>query len=76
MVSKRFNRFSRSTLSFWSVSELGALTLIQAQEVQFKCVLVGDGGVGKTTYVKRHETGDFEKQYVRKFLHSELGFGL
>ena len=32
---------------------------------EFKCVLVGDGGVGKTTYVKRHETGDFEKVYVR-----------
>ena len=31
-------------------------------------MLVGDGGVGKTTYVKRHETGDFEKVYVRRFL--------
>ena len=31
---------------------------------EFKCVLVGDGGVGKTTYVKRHENGDFEKVYV------------
>jgi small GTP-binding protein len=26
--------------------------------------LVGDGGVGKTTFVKRHLTGEFEKKYV------------
>jgi len=30
----------------------------------FKCVLVGDGGVGKTTFVKRHITGEFEKKYL------------
>jgi GTP-binding nuclear protein Ran len=29
-----------------------------------KCILVGDGGVGKTTFVKRHLTGEFEKQYI------------
>jgi len=32
--------------------------------VTFKLVLVGDGGVGKTTFVKRHMTGEFEKKYV------------
>jgi len=31
---------------------------------EFKLILVGDGGVGKTTYVKRHLTGEFEKRYV------------
>ena len=31
---------------------------------EFKLVLVGDGGVGKTTFVKRHKTGEFEKKYV------------
>jgi GTP-binding nuclear protein Ran len=28
--------------------------------------LVGDGGTGKTTFVKRHLTGEFEKRYVGK----------
>jgi len=36
----------------------------QAEIPQFKCLLVGDGGVGKTTFVKRHLTGEFEKKYV------------
>jgi GTP-binding nuclear protein Ran len=29
-----------------------------------KLLLVGDGGVGKTCFVKRHLTGDFEKRYI------------
>merc|ERR1719321_819907 len=36
----------------------------QSEIPQFKCLLVGDGGVGKTTFVKRHVTGEFEKKYV------------
>lgn len=35
-----------------------------SEPVTFKLVLVGDGGVGKTTFVKRHLTGEFEKKYV------------
>jgi len=31
---------------------------------KFKLILVGDGGVGKTTFVKRHRTGEFEKKYI------------
>lgn len=37
----------------------------QQKEIpSFKCVLVGDGGCGKTTFVKRHMSGEFEKKYV------------
>ena len=30
----------------------------------FKVTLLGDGGVGKTTLIKRHLTGDFDKRYI------------
>eukprot|EP01110_Echinostelium_bisporum_P004818 TRINITY_DN21930_c0_g1_i1.p1 TRINITY_DN21930_c0_g1~~TRINITY_DN21930_c0_g1_i1.p1 ORF type:complete len:231 (-),score=116.86 TRINITY_DN21930_c0_g1_i1:128-799(-) len=30
----------------------------------FKLILIGDGSTGKTTFVKRHLTGEFEKKYV------------
>ena len=32
--------------------------------LRFKLVLIGEGGVGKTTFVKRHRTGDFEHKYI------------
>lgn len=31
---------------------------------RFKIVVVGEGGVGKTTFIKRHRTGEFEKKYI------------
>lgn len=39
---------------------------LQSEEIKatFKLVLLGDGGVGKTTFVKRHLTGEFEKKYI------------
>lgn len=33
-------------------------------DVQFKLVLAGDSGVGKTAFVKRHLTNEFEKKHV------------
>ncbi len=30
----------------------------------YQVSLVGDGGVGKTTFLKRHATGEFERQYL------------
>jgi GTP-binding nuclear protein Ran len=31
---------------------------------EFKVILVGDGGVGKTTFIRRHLSGKFEKRYI------------
>lgn len=30
----------------------------------FKCLLVGDGAVGKSCFVNRHATGQFERKYL------------
>ena len=42
----------------------GEKKLDQSQVPTFKLLLVGDGGTGKTTFVKRHKTGEFEKKYI------------
>lgn len=31
---------------------------------EYKLILCGDGATGKTTFVKRHLTGEFEKKYI------------
>jgi len=41
-----------------------AAPAIEGNTQTFKLILVGDGGTGKTTFVKRHLTGEFEKKYV------------
>lgn len=33
--------------------------------IEFKVLLVGDGGTGKTTLVRRHQGGEFERKYLR-----------
>jgi GTP-binding nuclear protein Ran len=32
--------------------------------MEFKIVLVGDGGVGKTSFIERHKRGSFDEKYV------------
>lgn len=40
------------------------MSVANSPAVEFKLVLIGDGGVGKTTFIRRHITGEFEKKYV------------
>ncbi|CAF2999841.1 unnamed protein product [Rotaria sp. Silwood2] len=48
---------------------------------QFKLILIGDGGVGKTTFVKRHIIGELEMKYASRLpfsvypLHFYTNFG-
>jgi len=34
------------------------------QPFEWKLLLVGDGGIGKTSFVNRHITGEFQKKYM------------
>lgn len=53
-----------------------------ANPTQFKIVLVGDGDVGKTTFVKRFLTNEFESKYVATLgvevhpIHLQTNYGL
>lgn len=38
--------------------------MAQQEIPEFKVILIGDGGFGKTTFIKRHLTGQFEKKYI------------
>ncbi|XP_033150290.1 GTP-binding nuclear protein Ran-like [Drosophila busckii] len=40
------------------------LQKLQQDMPTFKCVLLGDGATGKSTFIKKHLTGEFQKNYV------------
>jgi GTP-binding nuclear protein Ran len=46
-------------------------TSAQGVPTQFKVILAGDGGVGKTTFVRRFNTGEFVEKYVGTLNGSE-----
>jgi GTP-binding nuclear protein Ran len=50
--------------AFGKPSDQKSAASLNPNTPKFKLLLVGDGGVGKTTFVKRHKTGEFEKKYV------------
>jgi small GTP-binding protein len=55
-----FHIFRRNSL----VQSSGFLNPTMIESIQAKLVLVGDGGVGKTSLIKRHQTGEFERKYI------------
>jgi GTP-binding nuclear protein Ran len=66
---------------FWLTLCSSVFTAQAEQIPEFKLILVGDGGVGKTTFIKRHLAGEFEKKHVaslgvdvyRLTFHTNLG---
>ena len=58
--------------SHWCCLSLNSLTMLnpnRANIPQYKLVIVGEGGVGKSTFIKRHKSGEFEKKYIRMHVH-------
>jgi len=45
-------------------TSIPAVSSIPQGTPEFKLVVVGDGGVGKTCFVKRHLSGEFERRYI------------
>ena len=53
----------RSDMFRW-FQNLDLLRTVLIENRALRVCEVGDGGVGKTTLVKRHLTGEFEKKYI------------
>jgi len=45
------------------IENLELLSMNKAKVPTFNLILVGDASTGKTTFIKRHKTGEFEKKY-------------
>lgn len=49
---------------FLAFGRIATIAVQGKLQVQFRLMLVGDGGTGKMTFVKRHLTGGLEKKYI------------
>jgi GTP-binding nuclear protein Ran len=47
-----------------NVASSSAATESTVNVPRFKLIVVGDGGIGKTTYLKRYRTGEFTTKYI------------
>lgn len=63
-MEKAFALFSRPGLVFSFIYSY-SMTDIPSTVPQFKVVLCGDGGTGKTTLVNKHKNGEFRRAYIR-----------
>ncbi len=39
---------------------------------EFKIILVGDGGVGKSSFIRKHLTGEFDFRYIATFPYNNI----
>ncbi|KAK5580953.1 hypothetical protein RB653_000980 [Dictyostelium firmibasis] len=55
---------SPTVVSLPNTTKTASATATDIAKRPIKVLLLGDGGVGKTTFVRRHQTGEFEKNYI------------